>query len=61
MRPDGYGDYDIYVSYKKKVGIWTKARNMGNKINTEALENTPSVSPDGKYLFFYEQEKRYTV
>jgi len=52
MRPDGFGDYDLYVSYQKKDGTWTKARNMGNKINTPALENAPSVSPDGKYLFF---------
>ena len=52
MRPDGFGDFDLYVSYKKKDGTWTKAKNMGNTINTPAPENTPAVSPDGKYLFF---------
>ena len=52
MRPDGFGDFDLYVSYNKKDGTWTKARNMGNTINTPALENAPAVSPDGKCLFF---------
>jgi len=52
MRPDGYGDFDIYVSYKKEDGTWTKARNLGEKINTSARESSSIVSPDGKYLFF---------
>ena len=52
MRPDGYGDFDLYVSYKKKDGTWTKAKNMGDTINTPARESISVVSPDGKYLFF---------
>jgi ankyrin repeat protein len=52
MRPDGYGDFDLYVSYKKKDGTWTKAQNMGDTINTKARESISVVSPDGKYLFF---------
>jgi len=52
MRPDGYGDFDLYLSYKKKDGTWTKAKNMGEMINTAARESNPVVSPDGKYLFF---------
>jgi Tol biopolymer transport system component len=52
MRPDGYGDFDLYVSYKKKNGTWTKAKNMGDTINTPARESVSVVSPDGKYLFF---------
>ena len=30
---------------------------MGDKINTAAAENYPSVSPDGKYLFFDRRAK----
>jgi hypothetical protein len=52
MRPEGYGDYDLYVSYQKKNGTWTKAKNMGKTINTSSAEIAPAVSPDGKYLFF---------
>ena len=52
MRPDGHGDFDLYVSYKKKDGTWTKGKNMGDTINTSARESISIVSPDGKYLFF---------
>lgn len=52
MRPDGYGDFDLYVSFKNEDGTWTKAKNLGDSINTPARESTSVVSPDGKYLFF---------
>jgi hypothetical protein len=52
MRPDGYGDFDLYVSYKKPNKTWTKARNLGTTINTTARESVSVVSPDGQYLFF---------
>jgi hypothetical protein len=52
FRPGGYGDFDIYVSYKKKDGAWTEAKNLGERINTPARESTSIVSPDGKFLFF---------
>ena len=55
MRPDGYGDFDLYVSYQKKDGTWTKAKNMGDTINTSARGSVSVVSPDGKYLFFISQ------
>lgn len=48
----GYGDCDIYVSFKKN-GKWTPAVNLGPMVNTDACEMCPSVSPDGKYLFFH--------
>ena len=31
---------------------------MGDKINTAASEKNPSVSPDGKFLFFDLRKKR---
>ena len=52
MRPDGFGDFDLYVSFKKKDRTWSKAQNMGESINTPARESVSIVSPDGKYLFF---------
>lgn len=51
-RPDGRGGFDLYAGFKKKDGTWTKAVNMGPSINTEKNEWFPSISPDGKYIFF---------
>ncbi len=48
----GFGAHDLYIMFKKEDGSWTKAINMGDKINTRASENFPYVTPDGKYLFF---------
>ena len=55
IRPSGYGDCDLYISFNKN-GIWTEAYNLGSKINSEMCEMTPSVSPDGKHLFFHRGE-----
>ncbi|MBG6129483.1 hypothetical protein IWQ47_001214 [Aquimarina sp. EL_43] len=51
-RDSGYGDSDIYISFKQKDGSWGEAINLGGKINTDAWEAAASVTPDGKYLFF---------
>ncbi|MEQ9097521.1 MAG: hypothetical protein RIF36_00710 [Imperialibacter sp.] len=51
-REDGYGGSDIYISFRAKDGSWQPAMNMGNKINTALQESSPSVTYDGKYLFF---------
>lgn len=52
FRPGGQGIADLYISFKDKNGNWSDAQNMGNVINTSMLERFPSLSPDGKYLFF---------
>ena len=51
-RPDGYGEIDLYISYRKQYGTWTKGINLGEQINSNGMEIWPIVSPDGKYLFF---------
>ena len=43
---------DLFISFKKEDGTWTKAKNMGPAINTGLHELCPNVTPDGKYLFF---------
>lgn len=50
-RQDGQGGTDLYVSTRKD-GAWLPARNLGSKVNSPALELSPAISPDGKYLFF---------
>jgi len=51
-RSDGFGSGDLYVSYHKTDGSWTKAKNMGAAINSSSMEYCPSISPDEKYFFF---------
>jgi len=50
-RRDGYGSCDLYFSENKK-GKWSKPANMGNMINTRSWESQPSISADGKALYF---------
>lgn len=59
QRPDGYGEYDLYISFRKEDGSWTTAKNMGNKINTKSYEGSPALSPDGKFFFFTSKRKVY--
>ncbi len=51
-REGGYGTSDLYISHRATDGSWGPAINLGDKINTTEAENYPSVSPDGKFLFF---------
>lgn len=53
----GYGDFDLYISFKTTDDIWGYPINMGPDINTELRERFPTVSPDGKYLFFMRHTK----
>jgi len=47
----GYGELDLYVSFKKENGSWTIPKNI-KELNTEGIELAPALSPEGKYLFF---------
>lgn len=57
MQKGGYGDVDLYISFKTNDDKWGEPINMGDKINTSARERFPMVSPDGKYLFFMRHTK----
>lgn len=47
---------DVYISHK--VGDeWGAAQNIGTVINSETFDATSSISPDGKTLFIYKDEK----
>ena len=50
-RRDGFGSFDIYVSYQRD-GEWTIPQNLGPRINTRARDYSPRFSPDGRYLFW---------
>ncbi len=50
-RPDGYGSCDLYISYSRGRQ-WSKPENLGPKVNTPFWESSPSLSADGKYLYY---------
>lgn len=50
-RPDSFGSCDLYVSYKKG-DQWTKPENLGSEINSRSWESQPSLSADGRTLYF---------
>ncbi len=48
----GLGGNDLYFVKRLRGNTWSKPVNIGPKINTPGDEGTPSLSPDGKWLFF---------
>ena len=46
-----YGSCDLFESNKTKNG-WTKPKNLGKGVNTDAWDSQPSISGDGKKLYF---------
>jgi len=51
------GVEDIYVSLNED-GRWTEPKNIGSKINTQFQELSPSLSADGKTIFFSSNGRR---
>lgn len=50
--PDGLPYEDIYISYFEN-GKWTKAKSIGDKINTAGHEASIGLSVDGQTLYIY--------
>jgi len=55
---DGKGR--LYICYRKKDGTWSKACDLGDKINFED-HICASLSPDGKYIFYHADSDIYWV
>jgi len=47
----GFGNFDLYISFDTPTG-WSEPVNLGNNINTEFWESSPSLSPDKNALYF---------
>jgi len=43
---------DIYIAFRDGQGQWSAPRNVGVPVSSSAEESTPTLSPDGQYLFF---------
>jgi Tol biopolymer transport system component len=53
----GVGGEDIFISKKTSNG-WSRAKSIGNLVNTKAEEGSPRFSPDGNYFFFGREYKQ---
>jgi outer membrane protein OmpA-like peptidoglycan-associated protein len=52
QRRDSYGEHDLYVSFLRKDGTWSKPLNMGRTLNTLGDESTPYLAADNVTLYF---------
>jgi ankyrin repeat protein len=52
--PDGLGMSDIYVA-RFKDGKYEKPVNLGEPVNSAAIEDSPFIAPDGSYLLISRQ------
>lgn len=53
--PSGFGDRDIF--YATRIGNeWSETQNAGEPLNTAMYEGSPSISQDGKMLFFVREK-----
>ncbi|WP_320018108.1 OmpA family protein [Labilibaculum manganireducens] len=55
-RPNGYGRCDIYYSVREG-DVWSAPINVGKPINSKAWEAQPSISADGRELYFVSNRK----
>jgi outer membrane protein OmpA-like peptidoglycan-associated protein/tetratricopeptide (TPR) repeat protein len=51
FRPDSRGSCDLYYS-ERIGGQWSQPRNMGELVNSDHWDSQPSLSPDGRTLYF---------
>lgn len=50
--PDGAGNCDIYIATKLKNGSWGNVKNLGEKVNSNAWDSQPTLSPKEDTLYF---------
>ncbi len=55
-RPDGLGRCDIYIA-QKKGDDWVKPFDLPPPVNTPGWESQPSISADGRTLYFVSNRK----
>lgn len=51
-RKGGFGRNDIWVTTLGDNGKWTKARNLGEPVNTQYDERSPFIHVNGRTLYF---------
>lgn len=61
IRPEGFGQNDLYISYRKSNRGWTNPKNLGNTINTAGDETAGDITPDGLYMTYGSNKDLYWV
>ena len=56
MRDDGFGSCDLYIT-EKMGGKWSVPVNIGRPVNSSAWDSQPSLSADGRTLYFVSNRK----
>lgn len=51
-RPETGNRYVIYVSFQTGGGTWSPGVSLGDAVNSGDGAGAPTLSPDGKFLFF---------
>jgi Tol biopolymer transport system component len=51
-RPSMDEDMYLFISFKNDNGTWSKPKKMSENIGFSGRARFPSISPDGKYIFF---------
>jgi outer membrane protein OmpA-like peptidoglycan-associated protein len=54
-RSESMGGVDVFRSDLQEDGSWGNPVNLGESINTQLNEVTPTISPDGKRIYFSSQ------
>lgn len=60
-RRGGLGGPDLYVSRRQGDGTWGEPVNLGPEVNTGQPDYAPSLSADGKVLFFARGPEIYGI
>ena len=51
--PDAFGGFDLYVAQRaSKHEAWGEPRNLGPVVNSTGIDNIPSFTRDGHWMFF---------
>jgi hypothetical protein len=61
IRPEGLGQNDLYITYRKSDATWTNPKNLGNVINTPGDEMAGDITPDGLYMTYGRGDDLYWV
>lgn len=61
IRPEGFGQNDLYISYRRTDGKWTNPKNLGDIINTAGDETAGDITADGLYMTYGRNNDLYWV
>ncbi|MCB1023895.1 MAG: PD40 domain-containing protein [Acidobacteria bacterium] len=60
QREDGLGSGDMYISFRGADGKWSKAKNMGEGVNSNQMDFCPFVDVKTKTLYFTSRRSAIT-